>query len=44
MAGVAAASGYSEQMMFRLLRDLYARLGGGGRTAAMLLAREQGRV
>ncbi|NJC12998.1 DNA-binding NarL/FixJ family response regulator [Micromonospora profundi] len=44
VARVAAQSGYSERMMFRLLRDLYARLGVGGRTEAMLLAREQGWV
>lgn len=44
VAQVAAASGYSERMMFRLLRDLYARLSVGSRTEAMLLAREHGWV
>jgi DNA-binding NarL/FixJ family response regulator len=44
VARVAVASGYSERMMFRLLRDLYTRLGVGSRTEAILLAREQGWV
>jgi DNA-binding NarL/FixJ family response regulator len=44
VAAVAASAGYSERMMFRLLRDLYARLGVGSRTEAMLLARERGWV
>ena len=42
VAAVAARSGYSERMMFRLLSDLYAKLGVANRTEAMLLARERG--
>jgi DNA-binding NarL/FixJ family response regulator len=42
VATVAAQAGYSERMMFRLLRDLYAKLGVANRTEAMLLAREHG--
>jgi DNA-binding NarL/FixJ family response regulator len=42
VADVAGRSGYSERMMFRLLRDLYARLGKRNRTAALIHAQEQG--
>jgi DNA-binding NarL/FixJ family response regulator len=42
VAQVASQSGYSERMMFRLLRDLYMELGVANRTEAMLLARERG--
>jgi hypothetical protein len=42
VAQVADRSGYSERMMFRLLRDLYTELGVTNRTEAMLLARERG--
>jgi DNA-binding NarL/FixJ family response regulator len=42
VAGVAERAGYSERMMFRLLRDMYARLEVPGRTEALLLARERG--
>jgi DNA-binding NarL/FixJ family response regulator len=39
---VAAEAGYSERMMFRLLRDLYGRMGVPNRTAALIRAREEG--
>ena len=39
---VADRAGYSERMMFRLLRDLYGRLGVRGRVEAILLARKRG--
>jgi DNA-binding NarL/FixJ family response regulator len=42
VAEVAGRSGYSERMMFRLLRDLYARLGKRNRTEALIHAQEQG--
>ncbi len=42
VAAIASESGYSERMMFRLLRDLYAKLGVANRTEAMMLARERG--
>ncbi|MGW4210273.1 DNA-binding response regulator [Lentzea sp. NPDC004789] len=38
---IAESAGYSERMMFRLLRDLYARLGTRGRTEALMLARKR---
>jgi DNA-binding NarL/FixJ family response regulator len=38
---IAESAGYSERMMFRLLRDLYARLGARNRTEALMLARER---
>lgn len=38
---IADGAGYSERMMFRLLRDLYARLGARSRTEALMLARER---
>ncbi|WP_433296192.1 hypothetical protein ACQP2F_37785 [Actinoplanes sp. CA-030573] len=42
VAEVAGRSGYSERMMFRLLRDLYGRLGTRNRTEALIHAKEQG--
>jgi DNA-binding NarL/FixJ family response regulator len=39
---LANRAGYSERAMFRLLRDLYARLQVHNRTEAMMLARERG--
>lgn len=42
VAEVARRSGYSERMMFRLLRDLYGRLGTRNRTEALIHAKEQG--
>jgi len=39
---LAALAGYSERMMFRLLRDLYDRLKVKNRTDALMLARERG--
>jgi len=44
VARLAGQAGYSERMMFRLLRELYVRLGVNGRTAALMLARERGWV
>ena len=41
VARVADGAGYSERMMFRLLRDLYGRLGARNRTEALMLARER---
>lgn len=38
---IAEGAGYSERMMFRLLRDLYVRLGAASRTEALMLARER---
>lgn len=38
---IADGAGYSERMMFRLLRDLYARLGARNRTEALMLAKER---
>lgn len=40
VASVADRVGYSERMMFRLLADVYARLGVEGRTRAIMLARD----
>ena len=37
-------AGYSERMMFRLLREFYTKQGVANRTEAMLLARERGWV
>ncbi|MBB5082330.1 DNA-binding NarL/FixJ family response regulator [Nonomuraea endophytica] len=42
VADVADRAGYSERMMFRLLRELYTRMRAGNRTEALLLARERG--
>ena len=39
---LAADAGYSERMMFRLLRDLYDRLGVDNRTGALIKARDNG--
>jgi DNA-binding NarL/FixJ family response regulator len=38
VAGVARTAGYSQREMYRLLRDLYGRLGAGNRTEALLRA------
>ena len=38
---LADRSGYSERMMFRLLRELYTRLGVANRTEALILARDR---
>lgn len=38
---IAESAGYSERMMFRLLRDLYTRLGARNRTEALMLARDR---
>lgn len=40
VARIADNAGYSERMMFRLLRDLYTRLGARNRTEALILAKE----
>jgi DNA-binding NarL/FixJ family response regulator len=42
VARLAGRAGYSERAMYRLLRDLYARLGVRNRTEALMLARERG--
>jgi DNA-binding NarL/FixJ family response regulator len=42
VAQLAAQVGYSERMMFRLLRELYDRLQVRGRTDALMMARERG--
>jgi DNA-binding NarL/FixJ family response regulator len=39
---LAAKTGYSERMMFRLLRDLYSRFGTRTKVQALMLAREKG--
>jgi DNA-binding NarL/FixJ family response regulator len=39
---LATRVGYSERVMFRLLRDLYDRLQVKGRTQALMLARDRG--
>ena len=39
---VADHAGYSERMMFRLLRALYAKLGAANRTQALINARDSG--
>jgi DNA-binding NarL/FixJ family response regulator len=41
VARIADNAGYSERMMFRLLRDLYTRLGARNRTEALILAKER---
>jgi DNA-binding NarL/FixJ family response regulator len=38
---IAERAGYSERMMFRLLRAVYAKLGTRSRTEALMLARER---
>jgi DNA-binding NarL/FixJ family response regulator len=42
VAHLAAAVGYSERMMFRLLRELYTKIGAGNRTEALIKARDAG--
>jgi DNA-binding NarL/FixJ family response regulator len=42
VAAVATRAGYSERMMFRLLRDLYTKIGAANRTEAMIKARDEG--
>lgn len=42
VAKLATDIGYSERMMFRLLRDLYVKLGVSSRTEAMMKARDEG--
>ncbi len=42
VAHLAERSGYSERAMFRLLRDLYRRMGVRNRTQALIRAQEQG--
>jgi DNA-binding NarL/FixJ family response regulator len=42
VARLAGRAGYSERAMFRLLRELYARLRVHNRTEALMLARERG--
>jgi DNA-binding NarL/FixJ family response regulator len=42
VARLADRAGYSERMMFRRLRELYARLGASGRTDALIRARDNG--
>jgi DNA-binding NarL/FixJ family response regulator len=42
VARLAASVGYSDRMMFRLLRNLYDRLNVKGRTDALVLARTMG--
>ncbi|UQU62509.1 DNA-binding response regulator [Couchioplanes caeruleus] len=39
---LAADAGYSERMMFRLLRDLYTRMGARNRTDALITAQHYG--
>jgi len=39
---IARGAGYSERMMFRLLRDLYAKLGVANRAEALFRAQERG--
>lgn len=42
VASLAAGVGYSERMMFRLLRDLYVKVGVSNRTEALMKARDEG--
>jgi DNA-binding NarL/FixJ family response regulator len=42
VARLAERAGYSERMMFRLLRDLYQRWGVANRTEAIIHARDNG--
>jgi DNA-binding NarL/FixJ family response regulator len=44
VARLANRAGYSERMMFRLLRDLYTKLGAANRTEALIRARDRGWV
>jgi DNA-binding NarL/FixJ family response regulator len=41
VATLAGQAGYSERMMFRLLRELYNRIGAANRTAALIRARDE---
>jgi len=42
IARLASRAGYSERMMFRLLRELYDKLGAANRTQAIIHARDMG--
>lgn len=42
VAQLATTAGYSERMMFRMLRALYAKLHASNRTEALMHARDQG--
>jgi DNA-binding NarL/FixJ family response regulator len=42
VAQVADSAGFSERAMFRLLRELYSRMGTRNRTEALMLAKERG--
>ena len=42
VARLADRAGYSERAMFRLLRDLYGRIGARNRTEALMRAQERG--
>ncbi|WP_433202267.1 DNA-binding response regulator [Dactylosporangium sp. CS-047395] len=42
VARLAERAGYSERMMFRLLRDLYTKIGAANRTEALIRARDEG--
>jgi DNA-binding NarL/FixJ family response regulator len=42
VAKLADRIGYSERMMFRLLRELYVRMGVANRTEALMRARDEG--
>jgi DNA-binding NarL/FixJ family response regulator len=42
VARLAEKVGYSERMMFRLLAELYTRLGVDSRTKALMRARDEG--
>ncbi|BCY10801.1 DNA-binding response regulator [Actinoplanes sp. L3-i22] len=44
VATVADQAGYSERMMFRLLRQVYTRMGAAGRTEALMHARAAGLI
>jgi DNA-binding NarL/FixJ family response regulator len=44
VARIASDAGYSERMMFRLLRDVYTRLGAESRAEALMAARDRGLV
>lgn len=44
VADLAERAGYSERMMFRLLRTLYAELHASHRTEALIRARDRGWV
>jgi len=42
VASLATSVGYSERMMFRLLRDLYTRIGAANHIGALMKARDEG--